>query len=929
MVAALFLLSLRADASGADQKPGTLEMETIPGAMYRFKGLVGQRVEANAENWMIVAPKNNPGLLGMFAQRDSGEKPDLVPWAGEFVGKYLISGVLAMRAADDPRLKDTLQGVVARLVELQAEDGYLGPWPKEERLLGHWDLWGHYHIMLGLMLWHEHTGDDEAMTACRRIGDLVVRTYLDTDRRVHQAGSHEMNMGIIHSMARLYRKTGEPRYLAMAEEVLEDFQVAGDYFRLGLEGREFFRTPRPRWESLHSLQGMVELYEITGDERFRRSLLNHWASIRRFDQRNTGGFSSGERATGNPYRNDAIETCCVIAWQTVMIDALRLSGNPRIADDLELTTVNAVLGSQHPSGAWCTYDTPMNGRRVPSHEAIQFQARDDTRHLNCCSVNGPRGYGMLTEWAVMQTRDGLAIHYFGPMEVRGSLADGTPVTIRQESDYPIDDAATLEIDTPRPTQFTLALRIPGWSDATEVFLNGEALPEVEPGSYVRLRRRWRAGDQVKLRFNMGLRYASGDLQQHGRVSLYRGPILLALDDRFRQHEDEPPTIDVSKLAQAKPVSVDETIAEAAGPFPPWLVVDLSDHDGKTVRLIDFASAGVTGEEYRSWIPASGMRPPTPVAWQPAHGLKIGPGPIRFSWRPPAAEAAEHLEPTIVLSDSPTFDRVSIPRGDRSAGSLVLPAEEVKKLAVNRPYYWKLVARGEFGQSESVGPHKRFEIDPSAPPMPENPYGERKHDRMLTAAPLSGDVAPEYGTLLSAQGWTPAAGPGDRPDTAIELDGKSLLKYKLAGFPEEEYTVSIWVAVTRFPESRYGQVFSAWCTGGDDPLRLVVEKGKLFARIEAAGGWGTEGFALEIDRWHHVVGVKEGEKLTLHVDGQAHSSAKAPLLVWSGAREFAIGGNPNYGGPEFLPARFADLRFYARALSTEEVNELYEAGGGKR
>jgi len=32
----------------------------------------------------------------------------------------------------------------------------------------------------------------------------------------------------------------------------------------------------------------------------------------------------------------------------------------------------------------------------------------------------------------------------------------------------------------------------------------------------------------------------------------------------------------------------------------------------------------------------------------------------------------------------------------------------------------------------------------------------------------------------------------------------------------------------------------------------------------------------------------------------------------------IGGNPHFGGPEFLACRLADLRFYARALSADEV-----------
>ena len=68
------------------------------------------------------------------------------------------------------------------------------------------------------------------------------------------AGSHEMNMGIIHALGQLYRETGNERYLRMAREVLKDFERAGDYYRTGLAGREYFRTPRPRWESLHSVR---------------------------------------------------------------------------------------------------------------------------------------------------------------------------------------------------------------------------------------------------------------------------------------------------------------------------------------------------------------------------------------------------------------------------------------------------------------------------------------------------------------------------------------------------------------------------------------------------------------------------------------------------------------------------------------------------
>lgn len=922
-------------ALGGDvDERGTLVLDRVPKPTLRLAGPVGERVKRNVDRWIIQAPKNNPGLLDMFARRDAGGKPDLVPWAGEFVGKYLISGVQAMRMSDDPKLHQTLQDIVDRLAELQAEDGYLGPWPQKERLRGHWDLWGHYHVMLGLMLWHEHTDDEQAVAVARRMADLICDTCLDTGFRVIDAGSHEMNMSVIHGMARIYRKTGNPRYLRMTEQILKDFEKAGDYYRTGLAGKEFYRTPRPRWESLHALQGMVELYRITGDETFRTAFLHHWASMRRFEYRNTGGFSSGERATGNPYKDDAIETCCVVAFEEVMIDALRLTGMSTIADDLEQTTLNAMLGAQHPSGAWCTYNTPMAGQRIPSHIHIRFQAREDTPHLNCCSVNGPRGYGSISRWGVMRSDKGLVLNFYGPMTAEVSLADGTPVTISQKTDYPLDGTINVKIDVPRPKEFTLALRIPGWSTTTEVSLCGNVVRDMRPGTYLALDREWKAGDQIAMKLDMNVRYEPGDLNQFGKVSLYRGPILLAWDDRFKT--DAELKVDITRLPEAKVVSLDDHTAEAAGPYKPWLVVDVPATNGKTLRLVDFANAGATTVEgkptssYVTWLPADGIRPTAPVTWQPADGSKVGPGAIRFVWRRPTAEAADRKH-TAVIADGPDFKNVVLRCGEKTGGWMLVPQEEAEELELHTPYYWKLIARNQHGQSESIPPFKQFVVDPTAPPLIGNwPYGQRERDQMVTEAPLRGDVKPAYGELLQAKGWEPAPWPDGTAKGAIELEGKgSMIKYKLLTFPEEDYTVSIWVSVTRMPSTNYGQVFSAWAGGMDDPLRLVVQGGRLYARIEAGAGYGTEGFPLKTDIWYHVVGVKQGQKLTLYVDGKAHSTGEAPQTIVSSAADFAIGGNPNYSGPEFLPAKLADLKFYARALSCEEVKRLHESTLGKR
>ncbi len=564
-----------------------------PRAGWRIGGVAGERLTVNVDEWLLRAPQANPGMLEMFRARDRQPAPQLVPWAGEFAGKYLISAAQALALTGSNELREHLGRFVMELIATQAEDGYLGPFPKAERLRGNWDLWGHYHVMEGLLLWHECSGEDAAFRAARRAADLICKTYLDSPRRVFDAGSHEMNMAVIHVLARLHRLTGEARYLAMAKEIEKDWERAGDYLRSGLAGVEFYASPRPRWESLHDLQGLVELWRVTGDTRYRDAFQHHWRSIARFDRHNTGGFSSGEQATGNPWNPAPIETCCTVAWMTLSADMLRLTGDAQAADELELALLNGGLGAQHPSGRWWTYNTPMEGLREASAHSIVFQARAGTPELNCCSVNGPRVLGLLTEWAVMRSPDGFTLNWHGPIEVATEAPNGTPVRLRCETAYPLDGAVRWVIEPGADAgEFALRFRLPGWSANTTGALNGRPVTVPARPGFLELKGPWKHGDAIELTFDMSLRLVPGDREALGRVSLYRGPILLAFDPRHNPFDEAGlPAVDGRRLKEAV------AVAQSGLPpmrLPPWLLLDLPAAGGKMVRLCEYASAGSHG-----------------------------------------------------------------------------------------------------------------------------------------------------------------------------------------------------------------------------------------------------------------------------------------------------------------------------------------------
>jgi len=586
--------------------------ERVPHTRFALEGPIAEYLEGVSRNWLKVAPEANPAMLEIFRDRNRRPPRDLLPWSGEFAGKYLTGAVQVLRLTGDRELRAYLHGFARELVSLQAEDGYLGPWPDDWQLVGKapnahevygaWDAWGHYHVMLGLLLWHEETGDEASLTCARRIGDLFREKFLgDKSPRLVDTGSTEMNLAPAHGLCLLHRATGDRRYLELARQIVdvefaakdaEGNYLAGNYLEGPLAEQRFFELPKPRWESLHPIMALVELYYLTGEERYRTAFERIWHSIAEYDRHNNGGFSSGEQAQGNPYHPGAIETCCTIAWLALTVEMLRMIGDPRVADELELATLNSVIGMHSHTGRWATYNTPMDGVRKASAHEIVFQAREGSPELNCCSVNSARGFGMISDWALCRDAGGLALNWYGP-GIMTTNVNGSEVTLTQDTVYPRKGEISLFVSSSRPAPFTLKLRIPRWSSVSSVCVNGTRMNGVSPGSYLALSRNWH-DDRIEIEFDMSYHGWVGEAECAGKASLYRGPLLLAYDRRFNDMDpDDVPALDADELYGRN--------VAWQGRIPPILLQEFTAADGRPLCLCDFGSAGEGGAPYHSWL----------------------------------------------------------------------------------------------------------------------------------------------------------------------------------------------------------------------------------------------------------------------------------------------------------------------------------------
>src|SRR5262249_47738805 len=152
------------------------------------------------------------------------------------------------------------------------------------------------------------------------------------------------------------------------------------------------------------------------------------------------------------------------------------------------------------------------------------------------------------------------------------------------------------------------------------------------GRYLELKRRWNKGDFVELDFDMALRLVPGDREAAGKVSLYRGPLLLAYDQKHNNFDEaEIPALDLTRLSEAKPIGH----ALAPNSASPWLLLEVPATSNRAVRLCDFASAGAAGTRYRSWLAAQHCPPSAVVTRIPGDGAVIPAGRAFFKWTGPA------------------------------------------------------------------------------------------------------------------------------------------------------------------------------------------------------------------------------------------------------------------------------------------------------
>ncbi|GAB3739656.1 glycoside hydrolase family 127 protein [Microlunatus parietis] len=494
------------------------------------------------------------------------------------VYKMLESVGFELGNGDDPTLRSFVADAVALIDRAQQDDGYLNsyyqvvaPGQRYAKLENSHELYTAGHLIQAAVAL-ARAGDDQLLPVARRLADHLVQVFL-TERKPRLDGHPEAETALVE----LFRLTGTAAYLDLARRLVEDrgrglvghSPVGSAYFQDALPVREMPILTGHAVRAMYLEAGIVDVALETGDRSLLECSIARWEDAVATKTAITGGHGARQlkEAFGEGYElpSDQAynETCAAVASIHWSWRLLLATGEARFADLIERTLYNVFAASVSLDGLEFFKGNPLQRRH--DHE----QVIGDPRYRGgwfwsaCCPPNVTRLMASLGHYVATVDAETVYLQQYADSELAADLAGGAlGLTIR--TDLPWQGDVMITIGRAPEAECGIGLRLPPWSERTELAVNGDpVLVEPDAQGYLRLRRRWQAGDTIRLGLDLTPRMITPHPKidaVRGSVAFERGPLVYCFEQA-----DQEAGVDVERLrSAAEPVITTRPVDDHPG-----------------------------------------------------------------------------------------------------------------------------------------------------------------------------------------------------------------------------------------------------------------------------------------------------------------------------------------------------------------------------
>lgn len=424
-------------------------------------------------------------------------------WSGEFWGKLEISACRVYEYTKDASLLEFVKESAYRVLSYARPDGYINsykdsanffaPNPDETvKIMGwrcdwNWNIWCRKYTLWGLVECAVLTGDEKILNGAHKLASQLIHELHEKNVRIGDTGTANFSGvpsgSIIKPMLILYRYTGDRELLDFCVEIAEDWD-RDDGKRPNIIRNALEKKPVHEWypkshlwakayETMSCLDGLLELYRVTGTEKYFEAVKNMYELLRQNESNVMGSVGFNDIfAHAAAWENAISEPCDVIHWMRVCTELFTLTGDTKYLDSTEKAFYNAFMASISDDGTWGARGVRSSGR----HFMAEGQSGCKLNH--CCVDNIPRGFLNFTSSAVMTDNKHFYVTEFCPFEYENEFKG---IRIICSDGYLETGHATLQIET--VSSLALCLRIPACAGKKAALTAGKSGIGLKAGEF--------------------------------------------------------------------------------------------------------------------------------------------------------------------------------------------------------------------------------------------------------------------------------------------------------------------------------------------------------------------------------------------------------------------------------------------------------------
>ncbi|MDI1250660.1 MAG: glycoside hydrolase family 127 protein [Lacunisphaera sp.] len=453
---------------------------------------------------------------------------------GDFL-KWFEALAQVYAVTKDPAIDAKMDEIIAVVAKAQREDGYLhtqtiipqraGEKTKEFADREHFETYNMGHLITAACIHYRVTGKTTLLDCARKAADYIDRLCKERPQELaRNAICPSHYMGVVE----LYRVTREPRYLKLAQQLIEIRSLVpekdgSDHNQDRMPFRDMTEAVGHAVRANYLYAGVADVFAEDGDQTLYATLAkisDNVAGRKLYITGMTGAIYDGASPDGVDYTQHKFiktihqaygrdyqlpnltaynETCATIGYGMWIWRMLAVTGDSGFADLFEQTLYNGVLPGISLEGKDYFYVNALKKLHDFKWPMRWSRTREPNIKVSfCCPPNVVRIIAEMHNYVYALSPDTVWVNLYAASKLDTAWLDGSRIKLRQETDYPWAGAVKLVIEEAPARDVSLKLRIPGWlRDGATLRVNGSPVAaELKPGTYADVKRTWQAGDTV-------------------------------------------------------------------------------------------------------------------------------------------------------------------------------------------------------------------------------------------------------------------------------------------------------------------------------------------------------------------------------------------------------------------------------------------------